>query len=299
MKILNFGSLNIDYVYHVDHIIMPGETELAGDIRLFAGGKGLNQSVALARAGANVWHAGMIGEDGGVLREFLEENGVHTDYLKTDSEGRTGHTIIQVDRNGQNSIVLSGGTNRMITETIADEVLSHFEQGDVLVLQNEISSIPYIIDRAAAMGMKIVMNPSPFDVHIADCDLGKVNLFLINEVEGMQIAGVSDPDAILRSMAELYPKADVVLTLGASGSIFFGDGKIVRQPIFHVHAVDTTAAGDTYTGFFVSSFFAGHPVEECMKLASKASAISVSRNGAAPSIPTLIEVREMPLSCKS
>lgn len=108
----------------------------------------------------------------------------------------------------------------------------------------------------------------------------------------MQIAGAGDPDAILRTMAERYPDADVVLTLGSAGSVFSGHGQTVRQSIFHVHAVDTTAAGDTFTGYFVSSFFAGRPVKECMELASKASAISVSRNGAAPSIPSLEEVRE-------
>lgn len=295
MKILNFGSLNLDYVYHVDHIILPGETELADDIRLFAGGKGLNQSVALARAGAPVWHAGLIGGDGGMLRTLLEDSGVHTDYLKTDPDARTGHTIIQVDRNGQNSILLSGGTNRMITDELANETLAHFSEGDVLVLQNEISALPHIIDRAFGIGMKIVMNPSPYDGHIASCDLSKVSLFLINEVEGMQIAGVGDPDAILRTMAERYPDADVVLTLGSAGSVFSGHGQTVRQSIFHVHAVDTTAAGDTFTGYFVSSFFAGRPVKECMELASKASAISVSRNGAAPSIPSLEEVREADL----
>ena len=132
MRIINFGSLNIDKVYQVEQFVRPGQTITAKDYAVAAGGKGLNQSVALARAGAAVWHAGKLGADGAMLRDRLAENGVELSCLMV-GDCPTGHAIIQVDRSGQNCIILYGGTNRQITQDYADEVLSHFAAGDVLV----------------------------------------------------------------------------------------------------------------------------------------------------------------------
>ena len=115
MKVLNFGSLNVDYVYSVDHMVKEGETLSCQEMNIFCGGKGLNQSIALAKAGVTVYHAGFIGEDGGILLEALQENGVHTDFVKS-LPGRGGHTMLQVDKNGQNSILVYGGTNRKYTK---------------------------------------------------------------------------------------------------------------------------------------------------------------------------------------
>ena len=298
MKVLNFGSMNIDNVYNVDHIIVPGETENSTGIAHHAGGKGLNQSIALAKAGAPVWHAGQIGEDGKMLLDILSDSGVHTDFIRK-IQGHSGHTIIQVDRNGQNSIILFGGANRSMTRDFIDDVLSNFEKDDVLLLQNEINELPYIIDKAAERGMRIFFNPSPYDELIEACDLSKIYMFFINEVEGAQITGKTDPDEILSEMKKLYPNASVLLTLGGNGSVCQTADETCHQNIFKVTPVDTTAAGDTYTGFFIAAYLEGKPLKEAMTLASKASAIAVTKEGAAPSIPTLIEVREMPLSCKS
>lgn len=291
-RILNFGSLNIDYVYGVSHMVAPGETLAARDRSVYPGGKGLNQSVALARAGAAVWHAGMVGPEGDFLLDVCRESGVGVEFVRR-TEVPTGHTVIQVDDEGQNSILLFGGANREIDEPFADEVLSHFGAGDYIVLQNETSCLAHIVDAAHERGLVVVLNPSPYNSDLDDVDMGKVSLFLLNEVEGAQVAGGSaDPDDVLGALAALYPSARVVLTLGTRGSIYQGPGGSDRhvQPIYHVSAVDTTAAGDTFTGYFVASISAGEPVEVALDRAARASAIAVTRHGAVPSIPTADEV---------
>ena len=177
MKVLNFGSLNLDYVYSVDHMVAEGETLAAGGMNTFCGGKGLNQSIALAKAGVPVYHAGLIGEEGKSLLDACRENGVHTDFIR-EIPGKSGHTIIQVDKSGQNCILLYGGANRSMTREFIDEVLSHFEKGDYLLLQNEVNLVDYMVDQAYEKGMEIILNPSPFDRNLEACDLSKISLFL-------------------------------------------------------------------------------------------------------------------------
>lgn len=289
MKVLNFGSLNLDYVYQVESILIPGETQASKDRKIFCGGKGLNQSIALAKAGISVFHAGMIGEEGDILLETCRKNGVNTDFIRK-IQGPSGHTVIQVDKDGQNCILLFGGSNRRITREFVDEVLSAFEKGDILLLQNEINELDYIIDQAYEKGMMIILNPSPYDKALEVCDLTKVGLFLVNEIEGFQITGEKEPEKILAKIRELYPKAAIVLTLGGDGSVYQDETGIYRQGIYKVKAVDTTAAGDTFTGYFISSIINGMPVQEGLRLAAKASAIAVSRPGATASIPLREEV---------
>ena len=290
MKVLNFGSLNLDYTYQVESILIPGETQASKGRQIFCGGKGLNQSIALARAGVPVYHAGMIGDEGGILLDACRENGVNTDFIRK-IDGPSGHTIIQVDRNGQNCILLYGGANRSMTREFVDQVLDSFEAGDMLLLQNEINELDYIIDRAYEKGMMIVLNPSPYDGALDNCDLSKVGMFLVNEIEGYQITGEKEPDRILGKIREIYPGARVALTLGGEGSVYQDEtGTVYRQGIYKVKAVDTTAAGDTFTGYFISSVIDGMPVQEGLDMAAKASAIAVSRPGATASIPLRDEV---------
>ena len=289
MKVLNFGSLNLDYVYSVDHMVAPGETLASFGIDVFCGGKGLNQSIALARAGVSVYHAGMVGEEGGELLKACEEGGVKTDYIRTIS-GKSGHTIIQVDKEGQNCILLYGGANRRITEEYVDEVLSHFEKGDILLLQNEVNLLDYIIDQAYERGMMIILNPSPYDSALDACDFGKISMFLLNEIEGEQVTGETDTEEVLEKLKTIYPNAKVVLTLGGNGAVYQYRDEQYRQGIYRVKVVDTTAAGDTFTGYFISSVIQGLPVPEGLALAAKASAMAVSRQGATASIPLREEV---------
>lgn len=289
MKVLNFGSLNLDYVYQVESILIPGETQASKSRQIFCGGKGLNQSIALAKAGIPVYHAGLIGEGGEPLLEVCKENGVNTEFIR-QIPGPCGHTVIQVDENGQNCILLFGGSNRSMTKEFVDTVLDSFEEGDIILLQNEINELGYIIDRAYEKHMMIILNPSPFDNALENCDLSKISLFLMNEIEGFQITGEKEPDKILAKVKALYPKAKVVLTLGGDGSVYQDETGIYRQGIFKVKAVDTTAAGDTFTGYFISSIIDGLPVQDGLELAAKASAIAVSRPGATASIPLRSEV---------
>lgn len=294
MKVLNFGSLNYDYVYDVDHIVQPGETLDSLNMSTFFGGKGLNQSIALAKAGVAVYHAGLVGEDGQAFYEVCKENHVDMTYIH-QTEGKSGHAIIQVNKDAQNCIILYGGSNRRMTKEFVDSVLEHFEEKDILLLQNEINCLDYIIDRAYEKGMTIILNPSPYDSALDACDLSKISYFLLNEVEGKQVSGYEEPDRIIETMLAKFPESGIVLTLGENGVIYADKETRVSRPIFKVKAVDTTAAGDTFTGFFVASLVKELSMEETLKLCSKASAIAVSRKGAVASIPTMEEVMNIEL----
>lgn len=283
--------MNLDYVYSVEHIIQPGETESTGGRNVFLGGKGINQSMALAKAGAEVYHGGLIGEDGQPFLDACQEYGVKSQYIRK-VEGPTGHTIIQLDKNAQNSILLYGGANQKLTEEFVDEVLANFEKGDILLLQNEVNLLPYIVDKAYEMGMQIALNPSPFNEKLDAVDMKKISIFLLNEVEGGQITGLEDPDAVLAKMREMFPHAKIVLTLGKDGAKYAQGEEVYYQPIFPVKAVDTTAAGDTFTGYFLAGLIEGMPIPEVLRMSAKASSIAVTREGAVPSIPYRAEVME-------
>jgi len=294
MKVLCFGSLNIDYVYSVDHFVAKGETLSSTELQVFTGGKGLNQSIALAKAGAQVCHAGAIGSDGKFLLETMEQAGVNTEHVAVLTNDRTGNAIIQRDRDGDNCILLYGGTNQMITEEQVDSVLSYFSAGDYLILQNEINQLPYIMEKAHEKGMVIVLNPSPMNGKILALPLEYVNIFMLNEVEAGQIlncgSDVKDTQ-LAEKLLEKFPGSTVILTLGGDGSICIEAGSQFTQGAFQVSVADTTAAGDTFTGFFIGGLLSGKTKQEAMKEASAAAAIACSRAGAAPSIPSREEVQ--------
>ena len=184
IKFLNFGSLNTDMVYTVDHTVRPGETTASSKLEYFCGGKGLNQSIALSRAGARIFHAGCVGSDGDRLIEQLEINGIDVHLVKK-ADMPSGHAIIQVDKNGQNSILLFGGANKQISPEHIAAVLSDFKAGDRLFLQNEINNVDKIISAASEKKMDIVFNPSPFGKEIQTFPLDKVSWFVVNETEAL------------------------------------------------------------------------------------------------------------------
>lgn len=295
MRILNFGSLNTDMVYRVEHIAEPGETVFSSKLEKFCGGKGLNQSVAAARAGAEVFHAGKIGADGGMLLEALQSAGANTRYV-AQTGGPGGHAVIQVDRNGQNAIIVHGGANREIDAAFIDKVLSHFGPGDMLLLQNEISGLSHLLRAAREKGLFIALNPSPFDENVENAPLECTDLFIVNEIEGRSLSGAENNGDIPRAVRQKYPGAAVLLTLGSAGAVYFDGERTARHGIYDVPVVDTTGAGDTFTGYFAAGLARGLTIEENLELASKASSIAVSRKGASPSIPTLAQVREARLS---
>ncbi|ERI06708.1 ribokinase [Atopobium sp. oral taxon 810] len=295
MAILNFGSLNIDYTYAVDHFVTAGETLASTNLVVNAGGKGLNQSLALAKAGAPVKHAGMVGEDGRFLVELLQDEGVNTELLHISDTVRSGNAIIQTDPSGENCILLYGGANQAIEETYVDEVFSHMEQGDWILLQNEISCLDYIISSAIRNGLRLILNPSPVTPELLRYDLSGVDLLVLNEIEAAAIAEVDsdlDPAALAQAVRKRLPHPTVVLTLGRRGSIYLGDDIEAHQDAFTVDAVDTTGAGDTFTGYLLAGLMRGDTPAQSMRNAAAASAIAVTRHGAAPSIPNRAEVEE-------
>ena len=289
MKVLNFGSCNVDYVYSLDHIVNKGETETTEKLEVFPGGKGLNQSIAAAKAGTKVYHAGCIGNGGEILTEILRENNVDTSFIKYTDE-KNGHAIIQVSKEGENSIFLYPGSNEMISKEHIDEVFESFSDGDIVLLQNEINNLGYIINKAYQKKMQIVLNPSPYNEKIQDIDFDMITYLIVNEVEAKCISGYEEVDDILEYFKANYSNLKLMLTLGKAGCVYQENGKSIYHPIYKVRAVDTTAAGDTFTGYFVSGLTSSMDKKEILRLASCASAISVSRKGAAPSIPDMQEV---------
>ena len=288
-RILNFGSLNIDHVYRVPHFVRPKETLASLAYQRFAGGKGVNQSLALARAGAEVSHAGRIGGDGVWLRDLLAGAGADVTHLQV-VDAPTGHAIINVTPEGQNSIVLYGGANQTVTPDDARRAIASFHAGDTMLLQNEISALPEILRLARAHGLQIVFNPAPMDARVPDYPLETVSCLLLNEVEGAQLAGAEEPKAILDALRRRFPSMTVILTLGPEGVLASDGGSLVRVPAPRVKAVDTTAAGDTFTGYYLAERLRGATFAAALQTACAAAAICVTRAGAAASIPARAEV---------
>ena len=296
-KILNYGSLNIDYVYDVDHFVTAGETLSSDNLFTNCGGKGLNQSIACAKAGSQIFHAGKIGENGDFLKDILESYNVDTSFVKK-CDTPNGHAIIQVDKEGQNCILLFSGSNSEITESEVDSCFDNFEKGDYLLLQNEINLIPYIMNKAFEKGLNIVFNPSPINQQIYKYPIEKVSLLILNEVEGKALSGFDEAQDIINELKKKYPDTDILLTLGKNGAVFANSEKQISHGIYEADVVDSTAAGDTMTGYFVACIAKGESPERALEIASKASSITVTRNGAAVSIPTYDEVEKADLKLK-
>ena len=297
-KFLSFGSLNIDHTYRVPHFVSAGETLAASEVQTFCGGKGLNQSIALAKAGGNVYHAGSIGADGAFLLDALQQAKVNTELVTVLKQEKTGHAIIQNTSDGENCILLYGGANRRITQAQIDRALSRFESGDMLVPQNEINHIPYLIQSAKQKGMAIAFTPAPMREDVQSYPLDETDYILLNETEAMALAGIGrgetpTADALADRLCESYPAVRFVLTLGAAGALYIHEQERIFQSAFSVKAVDTTAAGDTFAGFFLQSVAAGKTTGDALETAAKAAAVCVTRRGASPSIPDLEEIRNM------
>lgn len=289
MKIVVFGSLNIDHTYHVPHMLRVGETLSSISYTRSVGGKGFNQAVALSRAGAEVCFAGAIGADGVFLTDYLRQCGVDTSCVHQIDEP-TGHAIISVDTQGNNSILLFGGANQKITNTMIEEMLEKAEAGDWILLQNEINEGDRVIRAAHEKGMQIILNPSPVSRALLGWPLELVSWMILNEVEGEDITGKRDPQEILDELLRRYPTCRIVLTLGEKGALYADSHSRYAQPACPCEVKDTTAAGDTFTGYFLHSAAKGEDIPCALYLAAKAAAIAVSRPGAAISIPEAGEV---------
>jgi ribokinase len=292
MKILIFGSLNIDLTFSVDHIVRPGETISSGSLMKSAGGKGANQAAALAKAGMPAYMAGKIGRDGRFLLDLLESYGVNTRHVFM-YEGETGQAIIQLDKKSQNSIVLFGGGNVKITVDEIDRVLADFNRGDLILLQNEIVHIRQIMETAKKQGLKICLNPSPYDEKIEALPLELADILFVNEIEGAALSGLgpeSPLSAVLDKLTRRFPRTEIILTAGKDGACY-GYGEVrAKGEVSDVPVVDTTGAGDTFTGYFLAARYRNHEVTEALDIACKAASIAVSRKGAMEAMPFAREV---------
>ena len=289
MKFLVFGSLNIDHTYQLPHLVKEGETLSSTAYAKNEGGKGFNQAIALAKAGLNVSFAGAIGQDGLFLRDYMQSVGIDTAHVQV-LDVPTGHAIIQVDAQGHNSIFLFGGANQAITEAHIDQVLSAFDAGDYLLLQNEISQMETLLRKAHAKGMHIILNPSPISPELLACPLELVDWFILNEVEGHAMTGAEEPAAVLDALLSCYPGCHVVLTLGDKGAVYADSTTRIQQSAVAANVVDTTAAGDTFTGYFFASILAGKEPATALQTAAKAASLAIAKPGAARSIPWACEI---------
>lgn len=297
MRIVCLGSLNIDRVYTVSDFVREGATISASSYAEFPGGKGMNQSVALGRAGAEVYHLGCIGPDGQWLRHLLEQAKVCTDGLAL-RDVSTGHAVIQVNAQGKNCIIVVSGANGAVREEQVADYLKGFGPGDLLLAQNETACVPFAMEVAHEKGMKVAFNPSPVTERMLSYPLPLVDYWILNETEAGILAGLPEdtaPEALLDTLVQKYPAAAVVLTLGGSGVMAGKGNRRWQHRAYKVRAVDTTAAGDTFCGFFLAALSRGMNMDGALEAASRAAALAVTKHGAVPSIPTWQEMLEAPL----
>ena len=289
MKVLVFGSFNIDKVYSLERLPERGETLYCRDYSVHVGGKGLNQALSFRKAGARTYAAGKVGaEDGSYLTDYLSGAGVDVGSVCTDGV-YTGHTIIEVDPSGQNQMILFGGANRELTEADCDRIFAAHTDADLVVTQFETSCVGYILEKARALGLPTALNPSPYVPEVKELPFGSVDHLILNEFEGRSITGLAEPPAIVRALKELGC-GDVILTLGADGAVYFDGSEEVFAPAFSVDAVDTTGAGDTFTGYCLYALLSGESPAEALHIGAAASAVEVTRIGAAETIPSREEV---------
>lgn len=298
-RVINIGSINIDHVYRLSHQVRPGETLAADHYDLFAGGKGLNQSIALAKAGVPVMHVGHVGTDGEWLIQLLDEKGVDTSAVFRSSEA-TGHAVIQVSEGGENGIIIYGGANRALDTRQVTNVLDRASPGDILLTQNETNSVSAFMKAGFERGLRLMFNPAPMDSGVLSYPLEKVSWFVINETEGEALTGESDPDAILNAMQARFPAAETALTLGSEGVAYGGPECRIKIPSHRVKPLDTTAAGDTFIGFFLAALVRDTGLERALVEANMAAAMCVTRHGASDSIPELSDViKRLPVSASA
>ncbi|MEM6552196.1 MAG: ribokinase [Planctomycetota bacterium] len=293
MPLLNVGSLNLDLVYRLPSIVAPGQTLPSHDRQLFCGGKGANQSIAAARAGATVLHAGNLGHDGQPLLNALHTEAIDTTLITTHPDAPSGHAIIQVDDAGENAILLFPGTNHRLTPdqiTAALDTLDPDTPDHFVLTQNETNRVDELLAAAHDRRLRTAFNPAPMTPDVQHFPLEGVALLIVNETEALALADTPDPE---RALDRLHARTGgaVVLTLGSQGSLY----RDANHPKLHTPAqpvtpVDTTAAGDTFIGFLLARFLAGDPPLHALHTATTAAALAVTRPGAIPSIPRLDEL---------
>ena len=286
MKILNFGSINKDFFYSVNDFVRPGETISSNGYNIKIGGKGLNQSVSISKAGVKVYHAGIINKDDTFIIDKLKSWKINCDNILL-SNNPTGHAIIQVNKKGENSIIIHGGANHDFNLKSILSILSKFESGDILLLQNEINNIEEIIDRAYHKKMRIIFNPAPFNKKILSFDLNKINTLILNQSEGEGLSNKRNSKEILKNLNNNFKNTEIILTLGENGSLYSFRDKLIEIKAHNVKTIDTTGAGDTFIGYYVAGVASKMNKKDNLERASMAAAITTTKLGGAESIPRI------------
>jgi ribokinase len=291
MAVYNLGSINADLFYQVPHLLAPGETLASTEHSRGLGGKGANMSVAIARAAARAVHIGAVGSDGRWAVERLLEYGVDTRNI-VELDVPTGHAVIMVDDHGENAILLYPGANRALTETHIASALAVATEADTFVFQNETSAQIEGATLASSKGMRVVYAAAPFDAHSVEAVLPMLDILVMNAIEAQQLT-----DALGAALTDL-PVRDVIVTLGGDGCRWVNtdDGTDKTFPAIPVTPVDTTGAGDTFTGFLVAGLDRGLPMEQAISLGQQAGAIMVTRHGTADVIPDLKDIEDARLA---
>lgn len=284
MAIINFGSINIDHVYRVDHFVQPGETLASNEYQCLLGGKGANQSIALARAGADVRHVGKISESDAAFKQSMIRDGINCKHISC-TESASGHAIIQVTPSAENAIVLFGGANQELTSKDVMHALDDVKSSDWVLTQNETNCIDEVLLQAKEKGLKVAFNPAPMTESVKQLPHECIDLLIVNEVEAEEISGKSNLDEIEAYFRKDWSHAEVLITLGKAGVRMLKNDKSIDVPAFLVDAVDTTAAGDTFIGYFLSAYSEHADTKAALTRACAASALAVMKAGAAQSIP--------------
>ena len=290
-QIINYGSCCIDHVFQIPHFVRAGETLSSTGYAIFPGGKGLNQSIAVAEAGCAVTHVGAVGEDGRWLAELMTARGVNITHLGITNTP-TGQAILQIDPSGENAIIILGGANLAAHEHLIDAALNDATGDEILLIQNETSGNEAAIRQAKAKGLQVAFNMAPMNANARALPLALIDYFIINETEGEALTGKTEPSEICDAVLEQYPHSAVVLTLGPAGVLFRTAERNLSQPAYPVETVDTTGAGDTFTGYFLATLMKTQQVELALQTAAAAAALSVTQPGAATSIPTIHDVNQ-------
>jgi ribokinase len=291
----NFGSINLDHVYRVPHLVQPGETLASHHYRLGLGGKGANQSLAMARAGASLCHWGRLGRNDAWARDHLALAGIDVSGLQLVDEP-SGHAVIQVDDRGENAIILFPGANHGFDAEGLDALLATTRAGDWLLAQNECNALAELMTRAAERGLNIAFNPAPMSDSVRDLPLSRCRLLFVNRGEAARLVGRDEgtpAETLLDALLAAHPDCETVLTLGGEGAWYQYRGQRLHQPALPVKAVDTTAAGDIFIGYYLAAIQAELPVADCLARAATAAALGVQRPGAADSIPQGDEVERV------
>jgi ribokinase len=289
MAVINFGSINVDHVYQVEHFVQPGETLASSHYQRLLGGKGANQSIALAKAGSDVRHVGKINQEDAPFKQVMIKHNINCKYVSC-TETASGHAIIQVTPSGENAIVLFGGANHELTNLDIMQALDNAKSTDWVLTQNETNAVDEILKQAKTKGLKVAFNPAPMTESVKTLPHQYIDLLIVNEVEAQEISGCNKLEQMEDYFRQDWPATEVIITLGKVGVCMLRKDRTITVPAYEVDAIDTTAAGDTFIGFFLSAYSEHCDAKSALTRACAASALAVTQLGAAQSIPDTRQV---------